>query len=475
MAPTTRARAAPKAVVQKTVKTTATTKHPAKPMKVAKITKTLQQPKKTIDSAYHANSKGNQENELPETDEEEPSSTTTSRKLKTISNLGTIHANWALGRNNNYAEYNSEHGRFTFSANLSSNKSFALEQTTFLSGPYKGYQALILVPVPEHKFPFMELPPELRNMIYTFLLAPKGYDISLRGKKAGNFQARFQARATPQARARPSLTQGLAMLSVSKEIHEEAASVFYGCNRFVAYGFPALMSFLVHNRPHLRDVKVEQVEPKYSYSHRKMEASILAASVQLAKSQDLTHLEFDLSDVTNTLDTKEVGNRTSAGLVPIMKMLAERGEDVSKILNVITLSEDDSCKPSHAYLAHSLPLTKGCRYCTARKRRFEELQALLEENVKAFLDQLEYEIQEEAIAKAQAKRDEIKRKLQAAEPAVRRDTGRPKRQGVTDHMVSYVEPDIEDEDEDDKDGKDDDGEDGDDKSDDSDDDDTEEE
>lgn len=60
MAPTTRARAAPKAVVQKTVKTTATTKHPAKPMKVAKITKTLQQPKKTIDSAYHANSKGNQ-------------------------------------------------------------------------------------------------------------------------------------------------------------------------------------------------------------------------------------------------------------------------------------------------------------------------------------------------------------------------------------------------------------------------------
>lgn len=248
------------------------------------------------------------------------------------------------------------------------------------------------------------------------------------------------------------------MLSVSKEIHEEAVSVLYGCNRFIAYGIPALMSFLVHNRPHLRDVKVEQVAPRYSYSQRKMGACLLAASVQLAKSQNLTHLEFDLSDIHITVEPKEIATRVSGGVVPIMKMLAERGKDLSGILDVITISEDNTCKDSHAYLAQSLPLTKGCRYCNACKRRFEKLQGLLEENVKAFLAQLEDEIQQEAIVKAQAKLDQIKRKLEAAEPAVRRDTGRPKRQGVTDHMVSYVEPDIEDEDED-EDDEDDDGDD----------------
>ncbi|KAI4099401.1 MAG: hypothetical protein LQ339_005993 [Xanthoria mediterranea] len=88
-------------------------------------------------------------------------------------------------------------------------------------------------------FPFMKLPPELRNMVYKEVLANPGIiDV-------GELSDCYPRSSLPQIETwgdPPGNTCQL--LRASKAIHDEAYPVYFGRNIFACWSFPALRGFL---------------------------------------------------------------------------------------------------------------------------------------------------------------------------------------------------------------------------------------
>ncbi|KAH0167992.1 hypothetical protein KCU67_g3671, partial [Aureobasidium melanogenum] len=76
---------------------------------------------------------------------------------------------------------------FTQTIKLSSKKPFSLEPVLMTKGPYAGRHVLVMQPEPDEneKFPFLDLPAEIRNMIYSLVLERPGCTIRLSGKHTG--------------------------------------------------------------------------------------------------------------------------------------------------------------------------------------------------------------------------------------------------------------------------------------------------
>ncbi|KAI4249581.1 MAG: hypothetical protein L6R42_008923 [Xanthoria sp. 1 TBL-2021] len=88
-------------------------------------------------------------------------------------------------------------------------------------------------------FPFMELPPEVRNMVYKEVLkAPWIIDIDA-------WWNSYPRCSLPQLVTEDySPGESCRLLRVSKAIHNEAYPVYFGCNTFSCNGFRALRGFL---------------------------------------------------------------------------------------------------------------------------------------------------------------------------------------------------------------------------------------
>ncbi|KZF24846.1 hypothetical protein L228DRAFT_57061 [Xylona heveae TC161] len=118
-------------------------------------------------------------------------------------------------------------------------------------------------------FPFMQLPPELRYQVYKHHLCFE-HDIgplvriptsNLRSGR--NHCIEYRQRPTPS---------GLALLQVSRQIHAEAVSIFYRCNRFVMRG-ESQLSILTNNigavrRAYISDLSIYDREISWSIAHR---------------------------------------------------------------------------------------------------------------------------------------------------------------------------------------------------------------
>ena len=91
-------------------------------------------------------------------------------------------------------------------------------------------------------FRFMDLPPELREMIYEALLVRGTLTITRGSKKGVRCAIHDEGR-----RRRFLFKNGTSILRVGKEVTEEALPVLYGKNKFEFAWQPALVHFFRHN------------------------------------------------------------------------------------------------------------------------------------------------------------------------------------------------------------------------------------
>lgn len=132
------------------------------------------------------------------------------------------------------------------------------------------------VNIDETTFPFLQLPGEIRNIIYTYALVDTSYSIRLEAnisKRDGRCIVRRLYRARPSdpdrddlpGQTKGSITKpshsfkeedpvrrssqssfGVNMFQVCRQINVEAAPIFYGKNLFAFEAVPHMYAFLVH-------------------------------------------------------------------------------------------------------------------------------------------------------------------------------------------------------------------------------------
>ncbi len=94
--------------------------------------------------------------------------------------------------------------------------------------------------VRSHEFPILRLPLELRIMVYKFALTFPCEGGRWTVRRIHQFSGQVNGRSVPAANP----TEILALLSVSRQIYEEAVGIFYSENSFEFHSLSVLWSFL---------------------------------------------------------------------------------------------------------------------------------------------------------------------------------------------------------------------------------------
>ena len=100
---------------------------------------------------------------------------------------------------------------------------------------------------PFKPLPFMDFPPEIRNLVYRFLLTTPRTPIELpelTGRNGAAHRARW-ANCMNSRMRRDHKTIFLEILETCKQIHDEASGILYGCNVFKYRSHPRARSKLV--------------------------------------------------------------------------------------------------------------------------------------------------------------------------------------------------------------------------------------
>lgn len=205
-------------------------------------------------------------------------------------------------------------------------------------GRYAGRHILVLEPLSEDHFRFLDLPPEVRNIIYAHLLVRRGVKLHIDGGKPENVRGNWGGWPPPPSRKRKkSRCQPHAdIFRVSRQVIEEASSVFYGFNRFIFYRFMGLHSFLQKIGPratHLRDIEV------VLYGDYAAESSFRL----LAQAKDLEHLAIQVSLWRD--QAKAV--KWARQLRPLLRAWQLQGRDRTAIMDVLK-----GCFKQSAYCYH---------------------------------------------------------------------------------------------------------------------------
>ncbi|KAK5720508.1 hypothetical protein LTR17_014909 [Elasticomyces elasticus] len=142
------------------------------------------------------------------------------------------------------------------------NEQFTLKPLIISEGEYKGRQVLMLMPVKiTEYFPFMELPPELRQMVYEIvLLEENSRNIDIDSYKPSGLSRRpVQSgfRSTSRDGPHHGLTwdksrgkwmgqppSNMGLLRVSHQVRRETAPVVYGLQTFHCHGMSPMEVFL---------------------------------------------------------------------------------------------------------------------------------------------------------------------------------------------------------------------------------------
>ncbi|KAK4553680.1 hypothetical protein LTR86_009178 [Recurvomyces mirabilis] len=155
----------------------------------------------------------------------------TGSKLATSGKLGEVHAQWNVSANASTQTIEVQH-----------NEPFELKPLTVFEGRYKGQRVLVLSPAENsHYFPFLDLPPELRKMIFDLLLGGES-TISVETYKPPHKPRRPVTQGFMNAKHRRDKlkwdsTEGkwigqkpsdLSILRTNKQMRDEAGAAIYG-------------------------------------------------------------------------------------------------------------------------------------------------------------------------------------------------------------------------------------------------------
>ncbi|THX57986.1 hypothetical protein D6D06_03332 [Aureobasidium pullulans] len=116
---------------------------------------------------------------------------------------------------------------------LTSKKPFSLEPVLMNEGPYKGRYVLVLQPEPadNEKFSFLELPAEIRNMIYSYVLERPGWSLHISGKNSGVIEPRWRKESGEWVT--PAMdSYSTSLMRVNKQISAESTPYLFSRHKF---------------------------------------------------------------------------------------------------------------------------------------------------------------------------------------------------------------------------------------------------
>ena len=300
-------------------------------------------------------------------------------------------------------------------------------------GVFKGRQMLLIDPEPtvDDQFRFLGLPPEIRNMIYDHLLGGEGDPLSI--SMARNNRGFHSLRTGHGYRTNESI----ALLSSCKQVSLEATPVFYGINKFEFACTTSMSRFLDSIGSNVRLLKKISVQKVVHSTMRKAFASLHAAT-------SLDSLHFRLLGSFRYNWYPEYTARVLRGLFTALQGVRNDREAVFTILSLARYGSV-VCRKHGSYPSASV--------CNKQKEHEEKHMADIKQAVFQYLTDKPKEcIQAEGhsntmgnsdssadMAGVSDEDDDYSYLTAAAEPAQRRDTGRPKQRAVTEKNISYME------------------------------------
>jgi hypothetical protein len=151
-------------------------------------------------------------------------------------------------------------------------------------GPYAGLHVLVLQPErDEHEtFPFLDLPAEIRNMIYSLVLERPGYHVDLSGKHSGIIQSHWYSPGRGYI-SRHDQPYSSSLMRVNKQISVESTPYLFSLHTFEFSDSTMMQRFLEYIGPERTKSLVSvQVNQQYNIS-TKQAFDLLSPAVSLTK------------------------------------------------------------------------------------------------------------------------------------------------------------------------------------------------
>jgi hypothetical protein len=195
-------------------------------------------------------------------------------------------------------------------------------------GPYAGLHVLVLQPEPEEheKFPFLDLPAEIRNIIYSLVLERPGNHIHLSGKHTGIINALWLGPKRNDT-SRIHGTYSTSLMRVNKQINLESTPYLFSRHTFEFTDSTMLQRFLEYIGPE-RTKSLVSVQVNTQYAISTWQAySLLSSAVALTKLEIQSmyyyyrNPHFDWSSV----------------LLPFVQSLCSTGRSRDDVLDIITI------------------------------------------------------------------------------------------------------------------------------------------
>jgi len=260
-----------------------------------------------------------------------------------------------------------------------------VEPVLMTHGPYAGLHVLVLQPEPdEHeKFPFLDLPAEIRNMIYSLVLERPGYHIRLSGKHSGTIQTFWY---NPKGRYIPrDQVYSTSLMRVNKQISVESTPYLFSRHTFEFTDSTMMQRFLEYLGPERTKSLVSVVvNQQYAISIRQA-YDLLSVATSLTKLEITTSYWYPYG-AHILLEWPSV-------LLPVFQSLCSAGRSRDEVFDMITIqgAVRGSC-PAHG--TFRIDLDKDCKNAIKAYENFRK--------------KLRHDIDKE-IDKAEAKKEAIKR------------------------------------------------------------------
>lgn len=199
-------------------------------------------------------------------------------------------------------------------------------------GPYAGLHVLVLQPEPdEHeKFPFLDLPAEIRNMIYSLVLERPGYHIELSGKHSGIIQSRWYKPGSGYI-SRSDQPYSTSLMRVNKQISVETTPYLFSRHKFEFTDTTMMQRFLEYIGPE-RTTSLVTVEVNQVYAISTTQAlNLLSPAVSLTKLRIKTMQCYGYGYKRHTPDWALV-------LLPLFQSLCSAGKSRDDVLGMLDIS-----------------------------------------------------------------------------------------------------------------------------------------
>ncbi|KAK6004566.1 hypothetical protein QM012_008428 [Aureobasidium pullulans] len=284
---------------------------------------------------------------------------------------------------------------FTQTIELTSKKPFSLEPVLMIEGPYAGRHVLVIQPEPDEneKFPFLDLPAEIRNMIYCLVLERAGCRVRLSGKHSGVISTDWYD-ANDRYISKDDEPYSTSLIRVNKQVSVESSPYLFSRHTFEFSDSTMLQRFLEYLGPErVKSLVSISVSQTYKISVRQA-YQLLSPAVSLTK-LELKHYRYGYR---SRYDWSSV-------LLPLLQSLCSEGGK----------SRDE------AYGIFTMPgVVDG--YCTKHGPFWSHVNKECKKQIKAydnFYKKL-YDDMDKAMDKAEAKKEAIEKGIPIKTRAGRR-------------------------------------------------------